>query len=404
MTDDPRSDIVAQQYERWLYPQPIPDLQAWTADNWEWFDPSHAHRIFWPDRSYKPDLDILVAGCGTNQAAVFALNNPKASVVAIDVSRPSLENHRRLRDRHGLKNLDLRLLPIEEVHTLGGEFDLIVSSGVLHHLADPVRGLRSLAGCLKPHGVAALMLYARYGRIGVEMLQSVFRDLGLGQDESSVGLVRDALEGLPADHPVASYLQIAPDLRYDAGLVDTFLHGRDRSYTVEECLGLVDSAGLAFQDLFFKAPYHPPPWAAGPFFSEVAAQVPTRQWSIMERVQFNNGCHFFMACRPDRPKETYQADFEAEGASRWVPFLRHRCRLEEGRLHRSDWSIPLEPDHLAFVQRVDGSRTLAEIASEMPVIRSLPVQDAVARELFAKTLFQVLWRLDFLGVGLDRTD
>ena len=64
MTDDPRSDIVAQQYERWMYPQPIPDLQAWTADHWEWFDPSHAHRIFWPDRSYKPDLDILVAGCG----------------------------------------------------------------------------------------------------------------------------------------------------------------------------------------------------------------------------------------------------------------------------------------------------------------------------------------------------
>ena len=97
-------------------------------------------------------------------------------------------------------------------------------------------------------------------------------------------------------------------------------------------------------------------------------------------------------------------DFEAEGASRWVPFLRHRCRLEEGRLHRSDWSIPLEPDHLSFVQRVDGSRTLAEIASEMPVIRSLPVQDPVAREVFAKTLFQVLWRLDFLGVGLDRVD
>jgi len=404
MTDDPRSDIVAQQYERWLYPQPIPDLQAWTADNWEWFDPSHAHRIFWPDRSYKPDLDILVAGCGTNQAAVFALNNPKASVVAIDVSRPSLENHRRLRDRHGLKNLDLRLLPIEEVHTLGGEFDLIVSSGVLHHLADPVRGLRSLAGCLKPDGVAALMLYARYGRIGVEMLQSVFRDLGLVQDESSIQTVREALEGLPGDHPVASYLQIAPDLRYDAGLVDTFLHGRDRSYTVEECLGLVDSAGLAFQDLFFKAPYHQPPWAAGLFHKAIASLPRSRQWSIMERVQFNNGCHFFMACRADRPRETYQVDFEAEAASRWVPFLRHRCRLEEGRLHRSDWSIPLEPDHLAFVQRVDGNRTLAEIASEMPVIRSLPVQDAVARELFAKTLFQVLWRLDFLGVGLDRVD
>jgi SAM-dependent methyltransferase len=360
MADSPHSDRVAQQYERWTYPQPIPDLEAWLTDNWQWFDPSHAHRIFWPDRPYTPEMEILVAGCGTNQAAVFALNNPKAHVVAIDVSVTSLQNHVRLRDRHGLDNLEIRRMPVEEAGSMGHHFDLIVSTGVLHHLEDPVRGLRSLAGCLKPQGVAALMLYARYGRIGVEMLQSVFRDLGLGFQEASIPIIRDALEGLPSDHPVASYLGIAPDLGYDAGLVDTFLHVRERSYTVEDCLGFVDAAGLAFQDFFFKAPYHPPPWASGPFLSAVSAQPPARQWSIMERVQFNNGCHFFMACRPDRPKETYQVDFEAEGASRFVPFLRHRCRLDGNRLHRSDWSIPLESDHLALVRLIDGRRTLGE--------------------------------------------
>ncbi len=402
MADSPQSDRVAQQYERWTYPQPIPDLKAWLNDNWQWFDPSHAHRIFWPDRPYTPDMEILVAGCGTNQAAVFALNNPKARVVAIDVSRKSLESHHRLRDRHGLDNLEIRLMPIEEAGSLGREFDLIVSTGVLHHLADPVRGLRSLAGCLKPHGVAALMLYARYGRIGVEMMQSVFRDLGLGLEDISIPIVRDALEGLPADHPVASYLGIAPDLSFDAGLVDTFLHARDRSYTVDDCMGLVDAAGLVFQDLFFKAPYYPPPWASGPFFSAVSALPPARQWSIMERVLFNNSCHFFMACRQDRPRETYEVNFESEGVSRFVPFLRHRCRLDGNQLHRSDWSIPLEPDHLALVRLVDGRRTLGEIVAEAPVIRILPGQDPPVRKAFARTLFRMLWRLDFLAVEFDR--
>ena len=402
MTDTPHSDPVVRQFRRWVYPEPIQDLVSWTAENWEWFDPSHAHRVLWPDRPYRPDLDILVAGCGTNQAAVLALNNPQARVVAIDVSGPSLENHRRLRDQHHLGNLDLRLLPIEEVGSLGMEFDLIVSTGVLHCLADPVRGLRSLAGCLKPHGVAALMLYARYGRIGVEMLQSVFRDLGLVQDEPSIQTVRDALEGLPADHPVASYLQIAPDLKHDTGLVDTFLPGRERSYTVEECLGLVDSAGLVFQDFFFKAPYHPPPWASGPFHEAIASLPRFRQWSVMERIQFHNGCHFFMACRADRPEASYRVDFESGEASRWIPRLRHRCRLEGARLHRSDWSIPLEPDHLACVRLVDGRRTLGEIASAMPPIQALGEQDPVAREVFVRTLFQALWRLDFLAVGVER--
>ncbi|MGA9679473.1 MAG: SAM-dependent methyltransferase, partial [Mycobacterium sp.] len=72
MSDDPRSDVVVRQYERWRYPRPIQDLEAWVSSNWEWFDPSHAHRVLWPDREYKPDLDILIAGCGTNQASVFA--------------------------------------------------------------------------------------------------------------------------------------------------------------------------------------------------------------------------------------------------------------------------------------------------------------------------------------------
>jgi hypothetical protein len=46
---------------------PLPgteDLAVWSATNWDWFDPVHAHRILWPDRDYRPDLDILIAGCG----------------------------------------------------------------------------------------------------------------------------------------------------------------------------------------------------------------------------------------------------------------------------------------------------------------------------------------------------
>jgi SAM-dependent methyltransferase len=96
-----------------------------------------------------------------------------------------------LKDRHGPANLQLHLLPIEELPTLRREFDLVVSTGVLHHMADPPAGLKALAGCLRPGGVMALMHYAKYGRIGVELLESVFRDLGLRQDDSSVQLVKD---------------------------------------------------------------------------------------------------------------------------------------------------------------------------------------------------------------------
>ena len=60
MTTSPLADVVSSQYERWMYPQPILDLPGWLANNWQWFDPSHAHRMFWPDRGYSPGMDILV--------------------------------------------------------------------------------------------------------------------------------------------------------------------------------------------------------------------------------------------------------------------------------------------------------------------------------------------------------
>ncbi|MFM7247070.1 MAG: class I SAM-dependent methyltransferase, partial [Actinomycetota bacterium] len=225
MTTDPLDDAVARQYRRWVYPEPIEDLPGWLAGNWQWFDPSHAQRLLWPDRAEPRDLDVLVAGCGANQAAVLAYTNPGSRIVGVDVSEPSLDHHRRLAERYRLDNLELRLLPIEDVAALGRDFALVVSTGVLHHLADPAAGMAALARCLRPDGVAAIMLYARYGRIGVEMLQGAFRDLGLEQDEPSLALVQEALAALPADHPLQPYLELAPDLAYDAGLVDTFLHG-----------------------------------------------------------------------------------------------------------------------------------------------------------------------------------
>lgn len=138
MNDKQFPDVVSNQYERWVYPTPIEDLDVWLRNRWERFDPSHAHRLLWPDREDRSDLDILIAGCGTNQAAVFAYTNPKAKVVAVDISQSSLDHQQHLKDKFGLWNLELHQLAIEETPTLKRDFDLIVSTGVLHHLADPV--------------------------------------------------------------------------------------------------------------------------------------------------------------------------------------------------------------------------------------------------------------------------
>ncbi len=405
MNDDPRADVVSRQYERYRYPPPIQDLEVWLANSWEGFDPSHAHRVLWPDQEYKPNLDILIAGCGTNQAAVFAFMNPDAKVVAVDISEPSLDHQQYLKDKHGLFNLELHRLPIEELPSLGLDFDLIVSTGVLHHLADPQAGMNAVAGCLRADGAVGVMLYAKNGRIGIELLQSVFRDLGLGQNEASIALVRQTLSLLPAEHPVQSYLKIARDLQSDAMLVDTLLHGRERSYTVDDCIDLVTSAGLVFQGWFNKAPYYPHSLSARPSEIHLAINAlpePTL-WSAMERLHTVNACHFFMACRPERPKESYAIDFSTQDCLDYVPLMRMRCGLADTEIFRPDWRVRLNSTQLPFVQHVDGHRTIREIAASVAQSGGSQRGTLADVETFARKLFQALWRLDFLAMALTPT-
>jgi len=372
-------------------------------NNWEWFDPSHAHRVLWPDQAYRPGLDILIAGCGTNQAAVFAFTNPLAKVVAVDVSQPSLDHLQHLKEKYRLTNLTTHLLPIEALPTLGMDFDLIVSTGVLHHLADPSVGMKALADCLRRDGVLGVMLYATYGRIGVEVLQSVFHDLGLSQDDASIQTVKETISSLAADHPVQGYLKMAPDLPFDAALVDTFLHRRDRSYDVEDCLGLVASAELAFQGWLLKAPYYPHDFSNPPnsFLSAVSALPEAGQWSVMERINTSNACHFFMACHTDRPSERYAIDFSNAASLDYVPMMRMRCGTLGTEIFRPGWRMALNPEQLPFVLNLDGHRTIRDIAACVAQSGNLPHVSAADLETFGRKLFQSLWRLDFVLMALN---
>src|SRR6266436_8281556 len=170
---------VRDFYDQYPYPRPVDSLEKYRQ---LWQDPQRRraeYHLFWPGRSYREDQSILIAGCGTSQAAKHAVRWPAAQITGIDVSATSVRCTEDLKRKYSLDNLQVYQLPIERVNDLGTAFDKIVCTGVLHHLGDPDAGLRALRGVLKPDGAMHLMVYAPYGRTGVYMLQDFCRRTGV---------------------------------------------------------------------------------------------------------------------------------------------------------------------------------------------------------------------------------
>ena len=197
---------VGAFYEAHPYPPAVDDLEGY-GRKWDDSRRRAESHLFWPDQPYRDDRSILVAGCGTTQAAKIAVRWPRAQVTGIDFSASSLAFAEGLKRRYGLDNLELRQLQVERATELGQVFDHVVCTGVLHHLPDPDAGLRALSAVLDGQGAMQLMVYAPYGRAGIYLIQDYCRRLGI---EPTAAEVRDlivSLKALPPDHPLVPVLR-----------------------------------------------------------------------------------------------------------------------------------------------------------------------------------------------------
>ncbi|HPB75335.1 MAG TPA: methyltransferase domain-containing protein [Chromatiaceae bacterium] len=347
--DRQQDDIVARQYEAWVYPPPIHDMvDAITQGYYEYADIQAGGPIFWPRRRDFNDLDILIAGCGTNQAAYTALRNPSSRVVAIDISQSSLSHSQYLKDKHGLDNLEVRHLDLMAVASLDKSFDFILSTGVLHHLKEPDRGLQALRGVLRPAGVMHLMLYGKTLRQGVYLLQEAFRLMGLGQSKEDIDIVRKTLTALPGRHSVHAYLNAkdaAEELKYDTAIVDTFLHGRDRAYSITEIFDFVEENGLAFLgwmdrlDCSGQANF-----PANDAISKRIKRLDERKRAaIIDLLAYTHGVHRFNLCHPEYLQSLPKIDFEGTEFLHYVPRPHSRLKVS--------WTRPANPDSPAILER-----------------------------------------------------
>jgi 2-polyprenyl-3-methyl-5-hydroxy-6-metoxy-1,4-benzoquinol methylase len=381
--------------------------QPWQEQNRRRAD----YHLHWPDRPYREELTILVAGCGTSQAAKHALRQPAARVVGIDVSETSIRHTRELQRRYGLTNLELHQLPIERVSVLGRRFDKIVCTGVLHHLPDPDAGLHALAEALAPDGALQLMVYATYGRAGVYMLQEYCRLLNIGASDAEVRTLAAALMALPDGHPLAPLLGQAPDFRTVAGLADALLHPQDRAYTVPELFDLIDRADLALARWLRQAPYLPQcgVLAQSPHSAQLARLAPPQQYAAAELFRGVMLRHTAILVRRDRPGGHASIRFDDDRWRHWAPLRMPETVCLEERLppgaaavlinrgHTDpDLALPLDAAEKPLFDAIDGQRTITAIADAVAA-------PGAGNSEFARALFERLWRYDHVVFDTSRT-
>jgi len=394
------TDPVCEFYTAHPYPPPIDNLDR-ARDEWR---DTNRHRadfhLLWPDRPYHADLDILVAGCGTWQAAKYAVCRPEARVTGIDVSTTSLDRTEQLKRKYNLTNLETEQRSIEEVDGLARRFDLIVCTGVLHHLADPDAGLRALRSVLKPEGVIYLMVYAPYGRSGIYMLQEYCRRLGIGTSVGEINDLVSVVEALPRHHPLMLILSASRDFQNADAIADALLNPRDRSYSVPELLDAVTANGLSFVRWYWQAPYLPQcgAIAASPHAHRLGKLTAAEQYAAMELWRGTMTAHSLVICRDDGAQRA-PIGFDDEHWKGYVPIrlpstLCVQERLPAGAagvlLNRShpfhDLILPIGAPEKRMFDAIDGRRTIEEI-----VDAACGGDDASRR---GRAFFEKLWCYD----------
>lgn len=238
------SDAVRRHYEEYPYPH-YPLLASlrrcdtyalnldalWTRCNGELPSPEQQR--------------ILIAGCGSFAPYPFGVANPHTAITALDLSRRTLKRARLHCLLHGRRNVTFRSGDLLDETLAPGPFGLIDAYGVLHHLDEPLAGLRALATRLAPGGILRVMLYSRHARREEESIRRALRLIKVRDPATVKRLIARARPGSRLQRYAAS----SPEAGFEAGLADALLHPRVHTFLMDDVMQLIRQSGLEL--LFF---------------------------------------------------------------------------------------------------------------------------------------------------------
>jgi SAM-dependent methyltransferase len=157
---DERTDAVRRFSERTPFPgyPPREDLQALRARA----ERSVFARLI--DQAIAGDARIVEVGCGTGQMCLY-LARANRVLIGADQARASLQLGAAAARRFGLDRVQFVETDLWRPGLKAGAFDVVYSSGVLHHTPDPRASFARLAQLARPGGAIVLGVYNAFARV-----------------------------------------------------------------------------------------------------------------------------------------------------------------------------------------------------------------------------------------------
>ncbi|MBF0248929.1 MAG: methyltransferase domain-containing protein, partial [Alphaproteobacteria bacterium] len=254
--DDETSKAVRRQYEANPYPR-------WTTALFH-AEPKTVKAVLSelpldlrPVHSFPSAPDVLIAGCGTGKHAIRTHSRFRHnSLLAIDLSLSSLAYARRKAREFGASDIEFAHADILNLGVLERRFDIIESSGVLHHMQDPEAGWRVLAGLLKPGGLMRVALYSERARADIVAIRQRIAEGGFTASPDHIrafraGLINrfcdtGGLDGLNGELLNARDFYALSDCR------DLLFHVQEHRFTLPQIDAILNRLGLTF--LGFELP------------------------------------------------------------------------------------------------------------------------------------------------------
>jgi SAM-dependent methyltransferase len=235
---------VRAQYEQHPYPRWLELPRREPVGYREYLGNRYPHFAL-PDFLDHP-VQVLAAGCGTGQEAVaIAAGRRGCQVLGLDLSRRSLAYARRMAARLGVESVDFIQGDILDIGRLERRFHIVESTGVLHHMADPIAGWRALRDCMEPGGLMRIGLYSEHARGEVVAARDQIRARSLQPVDADIRDLRVQILSAPAGDPLAGLVE-SEDLYTMSACRDLLFHVEEHRFTIPTISAALDALELDF--------------------------------------------------------------------------------------------------------------------------------------------------------------